>query len=65
MTSPDCPICHGIGWHEAPVSDHFEPRLEIKPCPDCCSATPLTRGEALALTFIVLVFVAFLILGAR
>lgn len=44
MTRPDCRICHGMGWYEAPVhSPEFEPRIDLTPCPNCnpVEGTPL------------------------
>ena len=57
--NPYCPICHGIGWHEAPYHSNFEPRLEIQPCPECNqvkgSATGCLLVTALVVGFIVLI----------
>ena len=60
--NPDCPICRGVGWYEAPYHSDFTPRIEIQPCPDCHELVAPSKGEVtllavgFALLFLFLVF---------
>jgi len=58
--NPDCPICKGIGWYEAPNYSGFVPTVEPTPCPTCNQVQAPTKGEAAALVICFVVIALFL-----
>ena len=60
---PVCPVCRDIGWVEGPVTDHFEPRCQIQPCPACGKVDGLTVGEVVFLVVAFILLMALVILA--
>lgn len=62
--NPYCPVCHGLGWYQAPHYGDFEPRMEAWPCPDCNPVDPISRVGCALVVAIFAMLIAFLAWGA-
>jgi|GEM_PF-5871082 len=64
--NPNCPICQGIGWYQAPYYSDFGPRVEMYPCPECHDLQAPTKAEGILMAVgFAVIFIALLVWGAR
>ena len=57
--NPQCPICHGKGFHETPYYEQGRPRIETIPCQSCNPVNPMRRIGCSILVVLWVALIAF------